>query len=96
MYISGGNGYDSIGTRSILNDIWKFKGIDWIWLGGDTIVNNVGNYGAKGTPSIANEIIASRDSSISIDQITNKIRFFAGDNKDDGSGLLNNLWSWSK
>jgi len=53
-WIFGGAGYDSAGTTGLLNDLWKFDGSNWIWVGGSNIVNQSGVYGTQGTAAAGN------------------------------------------
>ncbi len=39
-----------------MNDLWKYTPStnQWTWMGGSTSVNQLGNYGTQGVPSVAN------------------------------------------
>ena len=54
LWLFGGEGYDSAGTESYLNDLWKFDGTNWIWMGGSNDNNQTGTYGTKGQADSAN------------------------------------------
>ncbi len=45
------------GTKTLpsyLNDLWRFSGGDWTWMGGSNIANQVGVYGTQGTADPSN------------------------------------------
>jgi hypothetical protein len=44
FWIFGGQGYDSTGNGS-LNDVWEYKGGQWIWTKGSASVSQAGTYG---------------------------------------------------
>ncbi len=57
LYLFGGIAHGQIsatGTTSSLspiNDLWKFDGTNWIWIGGADTLRSLGVYGSKGTVS---------------------------------------------
>lgn len=34
FWFFGGNGYDSVGTQALLNDLWKYSNGEWTWMSG--------------------------------------------------------------
>lgn len=54
FWIFGGTGYDAFGYEGHLNDLWKFDGTNWTWMGGSYERNKVGNYGVKGVAAPTN------------------------------------------
>ena len=54
FWLFGGFGFDSTGTRGYLNDLWKYSGGEWTWVGGSQLVNQSGSYGTQGIPSASN------------------------------------------
>lgn len=54
FWLFGGFGFDSTGTRGYLNDLWKYSGGEWTWVGGSQLVNQAGSYGTLGTASASN------------------------------------------
>jgi hypothetical protein len=36
------------------NDLWRYDGSLWAWMGGTSTLNNVGNWGSLGVPSTTN------------------------------------------
>ncbi|MGB8989357.1 MAG: hypothetical protein WCC37_22355, partial [Candidatus Sulfotelmatobacter sp.] len=45
LWLFGGRGYDSAGTFGYLNDLWKYSGGEWTWIGGSNLTNQSGTYG---------------------------------------------------
>jgi N-acetylneuraminic acid mutarotase len=63
LWISGGMGFDSAGTKGILNDLWKFSPatMEWTWMGGSNTVPKrngfgglAGTYGSLGVAAATN------------------------------------------
>lgn len=54
FWLFGGFGFDSTGTRGYLNDLWKYTGGQWTWVGSSQFVNQSGSYGTLGTASASN------------------------------------------
>ena len=50
LWLFGGIGYDTLGTFSYLNDLWKYseKTGQWTWMSGAKQVNEAGHYGVHG------------------------------------------------
>ena len=42
LWLFGGYGYDSAGSLSSLNDLWKFDGTNWTWMSGADVVDQSG------------------------------------------------------
>lgn len=41
FWLFGGSGYDSTGSYGYFNDLWKFDGFNWTWVGGSKTVDQV-------------------------------------------------------
>ena len=56
LWLFGGTGYDSTGTRGALNDTWEYSisGAQWIWMGGSQTGGTTGTYGTEGTAAAGN------------------------------------------
>lgn len=56
LWLFGGSGYDSAGTSSVLNDVWKFNPIslEWTWVSGSDTADQLGAYGIKGQADLSN------------------------------------------
>ena len=55
LWLFGGSGYSG-SSDGYLNDLWKFDPttLQWTWVSGDNVVDQVGTYGTKGTPAPSN------------------------------------------
>jgi hypothetical protein len=101
LWLFGGWGYDGAGTRSHLDDLWKFDGTRWTWVSGDTTANHCGVYGIKGTPAPGNKP-GSRRYSVSWTDRAGNLWLFGGWGMDGNTyleyirdfsgGQLNDLW----
>ncbi len=98
LWLFGGFGNDSTGTLSLLNDLWKFDGTNWTWMGGSQVGNGIGSYGTLGTPSASN-LPTSRVGAVSWIDASGNLWFFGGLGKDptdaNSSGNLNDLWRFT-
>jgi len=99
FWIFGGRGYDAIGNKGYLNDLWKYNPStgQWTWISGDNTRNNLGIYGTKGTAAAANKAGGRRYSSGWIDGSGN-FWIFGGYGYDGSSatvGNLNDLWKYN-
>jgi hypothetical protein len=98
LWLFGGFGNDSTGTLSLLNDLWKFDGANWIWMGGSQIGNGVGSYGTLGTASASN-LASSRGGAVSWIDASGDLWFFGGSGEDptdpNTTGNLNDLWRFT-
>jgi N-acetylneuraminic acid mutarotase len=94
LWLFGGFGYDSVGTRSYLNDLWKYDGNNWIWVSGSNSTPNVvmgapSVYGTKGVAAADNVPGARRNSTSWMDSSGN-LWLFGGETEV----LSNNLWRY--
>lgn len=96
LWLFGGYGYDVNGTNGYLNDLWKYSGGEWTWMGGSNIVFQPGVYGTKGTAS-ANNIPGARWSGVSWLDSAGNMWLFGGSGvyTTTNAGLLNDLWKYS-
>lgn len=78
-----------------LNDLWKYDGVNWTWIGGTNFVNQPGIYGTKGVPD-PNNIPGARYASISWIDESNSFWLFGGSGIDSNQdlGYLNDLWKF--
>jgi hypothetical protein len=60
-----------------LNDLWKFNGVNWIWISGSNSINQNGNYGTKGIASSTN-IPGARYDAVSWIDSSNNLWLFGG------------------
>jgi N-acetylneuraminic acid mutarotase len=96
LWLFGGLGYDSTGTSGYLNDLWKYSGGQWTWVGGSNVVSQPGIYGTKGTAS-ANNVPGARWAGITWVDAAGNAWLFGGTGFYAGSsvGFLNDLWEYS-
>ncbi len=90
FWLFGGEGFGSIR----LNDLWKFDGTNWTWVGGSNSPNRKGIYGTKGIADPENAP-GAREQSVSWANSTDNLWLFGGYGYDDMSvsyGNLNDLW----
>ena len=94
-WLFGGYGYDSAGTLGYLNDLWKYDGSNWIWVGGSNSLNQKGFYGTQGTVAVGN-IPGARTGAISWVDASGNSWLFGGEGYDSAgtAGVLNDLWKF--
>jgi hypothetical protein len=94
LWLFGGNGYDSAGGNAgDLNDLWKFDGKNWTWVGGTTSLDQMGNYGTQGTPAPDN-IPASRSGAVSWTNRNGDLLIYGGYHVASGT-MFDDLWSYN-
>jgi Galactose oxidase, central domain len=96
FWLFGGYGYDSIGTLEPLNDLWKFSGGAWTWLGGSNIAGASGVYGTLGVSNSAN-IPGARSDAAFWSTGNGDVWMFGGEGFDSvgTEATLNDLWEFS-
>jgi N-acetylneuraminic acid mutarotase len=96
FWLFGGNGYDSTGFESPLNDLWKYSAGEWIWMSGSSLAGQKGVYGTLGLPAASN-IPGSRLADVSWTDASGDFWLFGGDGYDSAgtNGSLNDLWKYS-
>jgi hypothetical protein len=94
FWLFGGSGYDSTGSGiGYLNDLWKYAGGQWTWMGGSSVANQSGTYGTKGIPAAGN-VPGCRFSSASWRDAAGNFWLFGGYGYNSGAVLLNDLWEY--
>lgn len=96
FWLFGGFGFDSTGTRGYLNDLWKYSGGEWTWVGGSQICNQSGSYGTKGTANASN-VPGGRYYSVSWLGKDGSFWLYGGGGFDSTGqvGYLTDLWKYS-
>lgn len=89
LWLFGGSGYDSTGVFGALNDLWKFDGSRWAWISGDTIVNQIGVYGTKGSAADENKP-GARHASVAWIDMSGNLWLFGG----YSGTFFNDLWKF--
>ena len=97
FWLFGGNGYDSAGSKSWLNDLWKFDQatLEWTWVSGGNTGGQAGTYGTKGTADAAN-VPGGRYKAVSWIDSSGRLWLFGGNGFDSDASLsdLNDLWKF--
>jgi N-acetylneuraminic acid mutarotase len=94
LWLFGGNGYDSSGIISILNDLWKLNPTagTWEWVSGSKTGNASGVYGTQGVASTSN-VAGARYLAISWTDPSGNLWLFGG--YSNSTGELNDLWKYT-
>lgn len=84
------------GTNSYFNDLWKFSGDEWAWMGGSNNTDEVGRYGTQGIAA-ADNVPGARYDAASWRDSAGSLWLFGGTGYDsEGNiGVLNDLWKYS-
>lgn len=94
-WVFGGDGYGSALLRGVLNDLWRWDGVNWTWVAGSQSINQPGSYGNLGESSENNMPGARTNSTIWSDNSGNVWLFGGvGYDSDSNLGWLNDLWLW--
>ncbi len=84
-------------TAQYLNDLWRFTpGDGWVWMGGESLVNRPGVYGAFRTATAGNIPGARWGASTWVDP-DGAMWLFGGEGYDSAGnfGLLNDVWKFT-
>jgi hypothetical protein len=94
LWLFGGDAFDSNGTQGYLNDMWKYSGGQWIWMGGSSVAGQPGFYGTQGT---AGGVPGGREQAFGWVDASGNFWLFGGDGYDSHGnyGYLNDLWKYS-
>ncbi len=105
LWLFGGEGDDATGKGigcatspyvCELNDVWKFDGTHWTWMGGSNVTDQPGIYGTQGIAASANIPGARTDAVGWLDAEGNLWLFGGLGNDSAGSyGELGDLWKFS-
>ncbi|MGB0429523.1 MAG: Ig-like domain-containing protein, partial [Bacteroidia bacterium] len=89
-WIFGGNGFDATTTFGALNDLWKWDGADWTWMGGGNARNTSGTYNTTSNAAPGGRYGTAVWTS------SNAVYAFGGYGYDGGGnvGYLNDFWSY--
>lgn len=94
FWLFGGSGLDSNGAVGNLNDLWKYSGREWAWMGGSNVANQPGTYGVQGSAAAGNTPGARFGASAWTDSAGN-FWLFGGSSGTDTFAPLNDLWKYS-
>ncbi|MGK5082016.1 choice-of-anchor D domain-containing protein [Bdellovibrionota bacterium FG-1] len=96
FWLFGGYGYDSVGSLGNLNDLWKYDGTNWTWVGGSRYYGQPGVYGVQGVAAGAN-VPGGREQGLSWVDSSGNFWLLGGYGHDvgDNLGFLNDLWKFN-
>jgi len=98
LWLMGGYGFDSIGnSSSLLNDLWKFDGVNWTWVYGSNIGDQLGNYGTRGVAG-PGRVPGARSLSVAWIDTSNRLWLFGGAGYASAgtASSLNDLWLYTQ
>jgi N-acetylneuraminic acid mutarotase len=99
LWLFGGSGFNAAGQWSDLNDLWRFdpETLEWAWISGSEIGDQIGLYGEKGTPAPAN-VPGPHTSAVSWCCPHGRLWLFGGHGLDAAGdyGNLNDLWRYTR
>jgi Galactose oxidase, central domain len=100
LWLFGGEGFDSLGSNGLLNDLWVFdpsQGThgEWAWMGGSEVARAAGSYGTEYQFADSN-VPGVRDEAMSWTDENGKLWLFGGDGyiPSRGFGYWNDLWAF--
>lgn len=103
LWLFGGFVFDIRGAQpgvinyTGFNDLWKYSGGEWTWVGGSTLAFQPGVYGTQGTPAAGSTPGSRAAAATWIDRDGN-LWLFGGANYDPSTGnfsYFNDLWKYS-
>ena len=97
FWMFGGNGFDSVGNESPMNDLWKYSNGEWTWMGGTSVGLQQGVYGTQGVASSTN-LPGGRSGATTWLDSSGTVWLFGGIGYDESNpinGELNDLWKYS-
>jgi N-acetylneuraminic acid mutarotase len=97
LWLFGGEGADSSAHAHYLNDLWKFDGTNWTWMGGSSTGDKAGTYGTKGVAGAAN-VPGARNLAVATTDASGKAWLFGGAGYASVATALavdlNDLWTF--
>jgi hypothetical protein len=97
FWLFGGNGFDSVGHETPMNDLWKYSAGEWTWVGGSSVGNQNGHYGTLGVADPSNHP-GGRGGAAMWKDSSGDIWIFGGIGYDETNpinGFLSDLWKYS-
>ena len=93
LWFFGGEGFGSNGG-GFFNDLWKFSGGEWTWMGGSSVGGQPGTYGTLGTPAAGN-VPGGRVNAATWTDAHGNLWLFGGFAVESGTaGYFNDLWEY--
>jgi hypothetical protein len=96
FWLFGGQGYHGAGTIGYLNDLWKYRGGAWTWMGGPDAANQIGTYGTLRAPAPGNVPPARFYRPVAWTDASGNLWLFSGAGYGSAGklDLLNDLWRY--
>jgi hypothetical protein len=97
FWLFGGQGFDSVGNETCMNDLWKYSAGEWTWMGGSAVGMQPSNYGTLGQPAASNTP-GGRCSTLIWPEASGDVWMFGGLGYDESNpiiGELSDLWKYS-
>ena len=97
LWLFGGFGFIPTGGCCELNDLWRYSGGEWTWMGGANVFDQPGTYLTRGTPSPGNAP-GAREGAVSWTDASGNFWLFGAVLGYGGPGRLSNLndlWKYS-
>ena len=98
FWVFGGQGFDSTGAASGLNDLWRYNPSSglWTWEWGSNTVNAIGVYAVRGAAAAANAP-GARENMAYWSDASGNLWLFGGYGSDGTGtlGYLSDLWEYS-
>ncbi len=109
LWLFGGSGFDSVGPRGYLNDLWKFAPStnEWTWISGSSVIGNSNCYepNLECAPSAvygtlgqyaAGNVPGGRNGAVGAVDGRGNLLLFGGDNNAAGiDNFLNDFWEFN-
>lgn len=92
LWLFGGYGFAGRASQNTLNDLWKWDGTAWTWVGGSNQNQYLATYGTKGVPAPENNPGGRYGAASWIDASGNLWLFGGGSQIE--SQALGDLWRW--
>lgn len=95
LWLFGGWGNDANNYHSLLNDLWKWDGDNWVWISGSKLSESKGNYGVLGVGDASNQPPCRFSASTWVD-LQGNLWLFGGNAFTANYQIvaLNDLWKW--
>ena len=97
FWLFGGNGFDSVGNESPMNDLWRYSAGEWTWVGGSAVGKQSGHYGTLGVADSDNTPGGRNGAALWVDA-SGDVWVFGGIGYDETNpinGNLSDLWKYS-
>lgn len=93
LWLFGGFGFDRMGWKDFLNDLWMFDPAtsQWTWVSGSDLAGDPGDYGTRGVPSPSNRPGCRSDAATWVDR-AGRLWLFGGYVSYYDSDYFSDVW----